>query len=85
MTRARRGRIRLYLAPAPGTGKTRRLLEHARALRAGGVDVIIGWIDTHGDPTTNELLAGSIQNMVPVKPVWPKDVPRGKRSPRGEE
>ena len=34
---------------------------------------------------TYDRLCGSIQNMVPVKPVWPKLSPRGKRSPRGEE
>ena len=31
---------------------------------------------------TYEFDAGSIHKLVPVKPVWPYDVPTGNRSPR---
>ena len=59
MSRARRGRIRLYLAPAPGTGKTHRLLEDARALAAAGIDVVVGYAGTDGDAKkTSELSSG---------------------------
>jgi magnesium transporter len=43
-----RGRLKIYFGYAPGVGKTFRMLEDARALRARGVDVIIGFLETHG-------------------------------------
>ena len=51
-------RITVYLASAPGAGKTRRLLEEARALRNGGIDVAIGWIDLKGRTDLEPLLDG---------------------------
>jgi hypothetical protein len=33
----------------------------------------------------NERAAGSIQTLVPVKPVWPNDAPAGNQRPRGPE
>ncbi|HKU81343.1 MAG TPA: hypothetical protein VJP76_04160 [Candidatus Tumulicola sp.] len=43
-------RLVVYVASAPGAGKTRRLLEDARRLRAAGKRVVIGWIETKGRP-----------------------------------
>ena len=56
--RARRGRLKLYIGFAAGVGKTYRMLEEAHALKARGVDVVLGFIETHGRPETAELLAG---------------------------
>ena len=51
-------RLTVYLASAPGAGKTRRLVEEARALHQGGIAVAIGWIDTKGRPDLDNLLEG---------------------------
>ena len=56
--RAKRGRLKLYVGFAAGVGKSYRMLEEARALRTRGVDVVLGFIETHGRPETEALLAG---------------------------
>ena len=47
-----RARLRIYIGAAPGVGKTYEMLEDAHALRASGVDVVIGFVETHGRPDT---------------------------------
>ncbi len=51
-------RLVVYIASAPGSGKTRRLLEDARRLSEGGKRVVIGWIETKGRPELERLAAG---------------------------
>ena len=43
-----RGRLKVYVGSAAGTGKTFRMLTEAHQLRERGVDVVIGYIETHG-------------------------------------
>ncbi len=50
-----RARLLVYIASAPGAGKTRRLLDDARRMRAAGKRVAIGWLDTKDRPDLNEL------------------------------
>lgn len=47
-----RGRLKLFFGAAPGVGKTFTMLEEASARQAAGVDVLIGWLETHGRPQT---------------------------------
>jgi len=56
--RARRGRLKLYLGFAAGVGKTYRMLEEAHGLRKRGVDVVVGFVETHGRSETAVLLEG---------------------------
>src|SRR3569623_1237134 len=56
--RAKRGRLKLYLGFAAGVGKTFRMLEEAHALRRRGVDVVIGFVETHGRAETQALVEG---------------------------
>lgn len=56
--RAKRGRLKVYIGPAAGVGKTYRMLEEAQALRRRGVDVVLGFVETHGRAETEALLAG---------------------------
>jgi two-component system sensor histidine kinase KdpD len=56
--RAKRGRLKVYIGPAAGVGKTYRMLEEAHALRRRGVDVVLGFIETHGRADTAALLEG---------------------------
>jgi two-component system, OmpR family, sensor histidine kinase KdpD len=53
-----RARLVVYIAGAPGAGKTRRLLEDARRLAADGKRVVIGWIETKGRPDLERTAAG---------------------------
>jgi two-component system sensor histidine kinase KdpD len=43
-----RARLRIYIGAAPGVGKTYEMLQEAHALRARGVDVVIGIVETYG-------------------------------------
>lgn len=52
-----RARLVVYVASAPGAGKTRRLLEDGRRLAADGKRVTIGWIETKGRPDLERIAA----------------------------
>jgi two-component system sensor histidine kinase KdpD len=56
--RARRGRLKLYVGFAAGVGKTYRMLEEAHDLERRGVDVVVGFVETHGRADTEALLDG---------------------------
>ena len=43
-----RARLRIYIGAAPGVGKTYEMLREAHALRANGVDVVVGLVETYG-------------------------------------
>jgi two-component system sensor histidine kinase KdpD len=47
-----RARLRVYVGAAPGVGKTYEMLEDARALRARGLDVVVGFVETYGRAET---------------------------------
>jgi len=53
-----RARLVVYVAGAPGSGKTRRLLEDARRLAADGKRVVVGWVETKGRPDLERSAAG---------------------------
>ena len=53
-----RGKLTVFLGAAAGVGKTFTMLETARQRVAEGMDVVVGWVDTHGRPDTERLLAG---------------------------
>jgi two-component system sensor histidine kinase KdpD len=46
-SRAKNGKLKIYLGGAAGVGKTYRMLEEAHQLRAEGHDVVLGFIETH--------------------------------------
>jgi len=56
--RSRRGRLKIYVGHAAGVGKTYQMLEDAQALRKKGVDVVVGFVETHGRTETAEKLEG---------------------------
>jgi two-component system sensor histidine kinase KdpD len=59
-----RARLVVYVASAPGAGKTRRLLEDARRMHEAGKRVAIGWIETKGRPDL-ERIAGGLPRIPP--------------------
>jgi two-component system, OmpR family, sensor histidine kinase KdpD len=48
-----RARLRIYIGAAPGVGKTYALLQDAHALRARGLDVVVGMVETYGRQDTD--------------------------------
>jgi len=56
--RSRRGRFKIYIGMIAGVGKTYRMLQEAATLLRNGVDVKIGYIETHRRMETQALLEG---------------------------
>ena len=53
-----RGRLRVLLGAAPGVGKTYAMLDEGKHLRAGGSDVVIAVVETHGRAATAAMTEG---------------------------
>ncbi|MDB5600810.1 MAG: osmosensitive channel signal transduction histidine kinase [Xanthobacteraceae bacterium] len=62
-----RGHLKVFLGAAPGVGKTYAMLTAARAEKAGGRDVVVGLVETHGRGETEALVADF--DVLPRKPV----------------
>ena len=56
--RSHRGKFKVYIGMSAGVGKTYRMLQEAHQLLDAGVDVQIGYIETHGRPETEALTEG---------------------------
>lgn len=54
----RRGKLTVFLGAAPGVGKTYAMLSRAGRLKADGIDVVVGLVETHGRGETAALLHG---------------------------
>lgn len=48
----RRGRLKIYMGYAAGVGKTYQMLEEARQLKQRGVDVVVGYFESHARKDT---------------------------------
>ena len=44
---AKRGRLKIFLGYAAGVGKTYAMLEAARQRKLEGMDVVVGYLETH--------------------------------------
>lgn len=71
--KSRLGKFKIYIGMSAGVGKTYRMLQEAHALLKNGIDVKIGYIETHYRKETHDLLEG-----LPV-------VPRRKLFYKGKE
>ena len=56
--KSRRGKFKVYIGMSAGVGKTFRMLQEAHTLLRNGIDVKIGYIETHNRKETHELLEG---------------------------
>ena len=56
--RSQRGKFKVYIGMIAGVGKSYRMLQEAHELLENGVDVQIGYIETHGRAGTEALLQG---------------------------
>lgn len=56
--KSRRGKFKIYIGMSAGVGKTYRMLQEAHTLLKSGIDVKIGYIETHSRKETHDLLLG---------------------------
>ncbi|MBX2897393.1 MAG: sensor protein KdpD [Cyclobacteriaceae bacterium] len=56
--KSKRGKFKVYLGMSAGVGKSFRMLQEAHSLLKSGVNVQIGYIETHNRAETEALLAG---------------------------
>ncbi|MGQ0679264.1 MAG: DUF4118 domain-containing protein [Actinomycetota bacterium] len=59
-----RGQLRIYLGAAPGVGKTYAMLDEGNRRAERGTDVVVGWVETHGRPKTQEQI-GDLEIVPP--------------------
>jgi two-component system sensor histidine kinase KdpD len=55
---SRRGKFKIYIGMSAGVGKTYRMLQEAHSLLKNGIDVKIGYIETHNRSETVAMLEG---------------------------
>lgn len=58
--RGHEGKLKIFLGMVAGVGKTYAMLQSAQQLKARGIDVVIGIVETHGRKDTEALL-GSLE------------------------
>lgn len=52
------GKLKIFVGAAPGVGKTYEMLQSAHARRKSGMDVVVGFVETHGRAETEALVRG---------------------------
>lgn len=50
------GKLKIFVGAAPGVGKTYEMLQSAQAKRKAGIDVVVGFVETHGRAETEALV-----------------------------
>ena len=55
---AKRGHLKIFLGYAAGVGKTYAMLEAAHQRKTEGVDVVVGYVETHKRVETEALVSG---------------------------
>lgn len=68
--KSRKGKFKVYIGMSAGVGKTFRMLQEAHTLLKNGIDVKIGFIETHNRKETHELLEGL--PIVPKRSIYYK-------------
>ena len=58
------GKLKIYLGPCPGVGKTYAMLNEGRRLKERGVDVVIGYVEPHDRPETTAQI-GDLEIVPP--------------------
>ena len=52
------GKLKIFVGAAPGVGKTYEMLQSAHAKYKAGIDVVVGFVETHGRAETEALVRG---------------------------
>lgn len=53
-----RGKLKVFFGACAGVGKTWAMLAEAQRLRAQGLDIVVGVVETHGRKDTAAMLEG---------------------------
>jgi two-component system sensor histidine kinase KdpD len=56
--KSKRGKLKIFFGMCAGVGKTYTMLQTAQAEKLKGIDIIIGYVETHNRKETAELVAG---------------------------
>lgn len=56
--KSRKGKFKVYIGMSAGVGKTFRMLQEAHTLLRNGIDVKIGYVETHNRKETQDLVEG---------------------------
>ena len=56
--RSKLGKFKVYIGMSAGVGKTYRMLQEAHTLLRNGIDVKVGYIETHNRKETHDLVEG---------------------------
>ncbi len=56
--KSKRGKLKIFFGMCAGVGKTFSMLQSAHTDKSKGIDIVIGYIETHNRPETNELING---------------------------
>jgi len=56
--REKRGKLKLFLGMSPGVGKTYAMLQEAHERLREGINVLVGYVETHGRAETEALVRG---------------------------
>jgi two-component system sensor histidine kinase KdpD len=59
------GKLKIYLGPCPGVGKTYQMLLEGNRLRKQNVDVVIGYVEPHDRPETTAQI-GELEIVPPL-------------------
>jgi hypothetical protein len=64
------GKLKIYIGMSAGVGKTYRMLQEAHTLLKNGINVKVGYIETHGRKETQSLIEGL--SIIPRREVFYK-------------
>ena len=56
--KSRNGKFKIYIGLAAGVGKSYRMLLEAHELQKNKIDILVGYIETHGREETQKLMEG---------------------------
>ena len=56
--KSKRGKFKVYIGMSAGVGKSYRMLQEAHSLLKNGIDIKIGYIETHNRKETQSLIEG---------------------------
>jgi len=68
--KSRNGKFKIYIGLAAGVGKSYRMLLEAHELLKNNIDILVGYIETHGREDTHNLIEGL--PMIPRKIIYYK-------------
>ncbi|MDB5288483.1 MAG: histidine kinase [Mucilaginibacter sp.] len=68
--KSRRGKFKIYIGMSAGVGKTYRMLQEAHTLKKNGIDIQIGYVETHNRIETQALVDGL--QLIPRRKIYYK-------------